>query len=361
MELKQKFWPFDGKSRGMFKAKTMHTFAPDDASRYFSVVPLHGTMLVVWKNGTYPHAATRSQVYAAECSVFEKCFREKTQLVTSKVTTSHNLAIFNDAGTIRAAGGLLLERSPAMTFLERQNRKFVPLRGPPLQLPVKGCVERRSDRKHCELDGRLSLVRFRDRVFLYARANTNAKGGGRFVQVATTDDLASGTSWSPFHLIRFVPGNQSIYQRVLGDPKLARDRADVYFAAVKQNPVDNTTLLALLPTVIRTDDDREGYEGTGAILMAVSRDGTTFAPPEVLATAAPLAGEINDHPVDGLLVDHDLVHVFVHTGVPGTADKLCAVKKLHRTPPPSKIRRYSIPIPALSALTHRALRALDPS
>ena len=47
-----------------------------------------------------------------------------------------------------------------------------------------GCVERRATFGGlCEFDGRVSLALFKGRLLLYARANTNPRGGGRWVQV----------------------------------------------------------------------------------------------------------------------------------------------------------------------------------
>ena len=50
----------------------------------------------------------------------------------------------------------------------------------------------------CEFDGRLSVVEYRARTWLYARANP-ALSGQRFVQVTSSADLRE---WTPFELVR---------------------------------------------------------------------------------------------------------------------------------------------------------------
>ena len=54
-----------------------------------------------------------------------------------------------------------------------------------------GCVERRREfGSACEFDGKLSVARYAGRYLLFARANLNAEGGGRFVQVAASNRAA---------------------------------------------------------------------------------------------------------------------------------------------------------------------------
>jgi hypothetical protein len=68
-----------------------------------------------------------------------------------------------------------------------------------------GCTERRT-RQHapmaylgqCEFDGRLSMVRFRGQLRLFARANP-AVHGERFVQTVSSSD--GGVTWGRFSLV----------------------------------------------------------------------------------------------------------------------------------------------------------------
>merc|ERR1711998_655408 len=57
-----------------------------------------------------------------------------------------------------------------------------------------GCVERRYGFSACEFDGRFSLIHFRDRFLLFARANLPS----RSVQMTTSKNLQQ---WSRFELI----------------------------------------------------------------------------------------------------------------------------------------------------------------
>ena len=73
---------------------------------------------------------------------------------------------------------------------------FAQISRPKLLFPGnhKGCVESRRGFGACEFDGRFSLIHFRGRFLLYARANVPS----RFVQITHSDDLKE---WSPFQLI----------------------------------------------------------------------------------------------------------------------------------------------------------------
>ena len=117
-----------------------------------------------------------------------------------------------------------------------------------------GCVERRQAPYLypgvCEFDGRLSLVYFRDRYFLYARANMAARGE-RFVQVTSSVDLKK---WSPFELVKVEGYNHT--------------EGDIYFFAVQLNPVHPRTLVALFPLV---------HHLQGCIGISLSADGVHWA------------------------------------------------------------------------------------
>uniref|UniRef100_A0A7S3K2Z5 Uncharacterized protein n=1 Tax=Aureoumbra lagunensis TaxID=44058 RepID=A0A7S3K2Z5_9STRA len=394
LSLETGYNPFLLKSRNtkLVPKKGTEVLRLRDASRYFSVID----NWILWKNGTYPHAAQHSQIIASlGCGSEElikrkwDCISKKQIIVTQSTTTSHNLAaIAKDANTLLCVGGLLLKSSPRLHYLQVSSSstysKSLDI-FPVLDYDAPGCVEMRSDRSHCELDGRLSLVRFRSDLFLYARANTNPNGGGRFVQVTKISSKHSA-SWSPFQLIHFAKNTKTsstIYSEILSQPYLAAERADIYFAAVNQNPVDANTMLALLPTVIRTSTHgpKQQWRGEAAILLALSCDGIHFSPPSPILPATPLGAEINDHPADGFLLDSNSLFFFVHHGVPGTQAKLCDYKKgrldteqnkeivFHGRSsntttaappplPPSRVVRYAISLPALANWTRHARHEL---
>ena len=181
-------------------------------------------------------------------------------------------------------------------------------------------------RAGCEYDGRLSIVRFRRRWLLFARANLRdcAPRGGRFVQVATSDDLST---WSPFRLLHvrgFEPAG-----------------ADVYFWAAQRNPVDGRSLLALMPL---SEPPR------ACIGLAFSRDGHAWSAivPLRLSLLAP-GGRTVDHPVARGVVRHGrTVHVYVQLHVPGVTAEY--------TRP--RLVRYALPTATLAELTRTALDGL---
>ena len=72
---------------------------------------------------------------------------------------------------------------------------------------VGGCVERRPDhRDWCDFDGRLSLVWWKKRFHLFARANTGVSK--RFVQMATSPNLRQWSDWSLITLADYKPFGQ---------------------------------------------------------------------------------------------------------------------------------------------------------
>ena len=77
-------------------------------------------------------------------------------------------------------------------------------------------------RRYCEYDGRFSLASLRGADLLYARANTNPKGGGRAVQVATRQ----GAAWGALRALSFLKGAKKPFD-ALEDAERARDSADV--------------------------------------------------------------------------------------------------------------------------------------
>ena len=94
----------------------------------------------------------------------------------------------------------------------------------------------------CEYDGRLSVLWFKGKLLLYARANVKPRGGGRYVQLAIASSESSDTgcaeqsgskSFGPFSLINLM--GYDMYQ------------GNIYTWSVSVNPVDQDSLLALFP------------------------------------------------------------------------------------------------------------------
>lgn len=186
-----------------------------------------------------------------------------------------------------------------------------------------GCVEkRRGFGAVCYFDGRFSLVHFRERFLVYARANLKALGGGRYVQVAVSArspsySLADG--FGPFSLITIQgydmhgPGN-------------------VYLASVKRHPFGDPSLVIGL-FAVNMGNQTEGHverwreggasfhgygntDGRSFIGLAISCNGQDFSHLIEVAPSTGLQGRTLDMPVDGFMSHQDgRVSLLIHRDV----------------------------------------------
>lgn len=206
-----------------------------------------------------------------------------------------------------------------------------------------GCIDNRpqyTGNLGCEFDGRLSLVHFRGTFRMYARSNLRegALAGGRFVQTSSSKDASHGswTKWEPLQ-IEAVPSGS----------------ADVYFFAAQANPVDNSSLMALLPL---------SQPPHACIALTFSADGRRFSRPVNLRTSSlgwrtalsngsgPIEWRSESHPAAGVVRRGDEVWLYIHESVPGVSMRL-------GRPRPS-LRRYRLPVSMLEMLTRKALHGL---
>ena len=206
-----------------------------------------------------------------------------------------------------------------------------------------GCIERRSrffaSMGHlgaCEFDGRLSLVRFRGELRIYARANP-ATRGQRFVQTVASVD--GGRTWGRFEFIRIAEYDYT--------------QGDVYFFAVTVNPVHPSSLIALFPLA---------HKFRGCVAVAASTDGLRWSAPTPLLRCAVHGERTIHHPVQGFVQEgNDSVALYVHENVPGTtSDTAPSPAQLQDFPylklPRPRLVRHSLPAAALRAWTEAALR-----
>ena len=206
-----------------------------------------------------------------------------------------------------------------------------------------GCLECRREfaSNGCEFDGKISIVRFRGRYHVYARANMKLDGGGRFVQAASTvassDTLPKGehlarSPYAPFARIRIGGYNAS-------------GPGNIYYAAVKPNPVDDQqqTLLGLFPVSLGRSGLTNG-DGKAFMGLSISCDGFIWAPLHKLASCRSRLGRAVDHPVDGFLVRNCTVYTLIHRNVPG-------VSSSNRT---SRLETYRMDTSMLSEMTRAA-------
>ena len=212
-----------------------------------------------------------------------------------------------------------------------RERAHEPLHEPPRVLDGlhAGCIEcRRGRGGACEYDGKLSLVHFRGRFLLFARANLDRSAGGRFVQVARSLSPDPAAGFAPFRRLR-IGG----YAPLGG--------GNIYFAAVSPNPIDRSTLLGLFPVTLTGEtwcapcgqcEPLTTGGGSGAnitcdsampppprafIGLSISCDGEHWAPLVTLHTTSARHNRSFDQPVDGMVSDGDAIHAYVHENVPG--------------------------------------------
>mmetsp|Transcript_23640 Transcript_23640/g.69402 ORF Transcript_23640/g.69402 Transcript_23640/m.69402 type:complete len:300 (+) Transcript_23640:1014-1913(+) len=154
----------------------------------------------------------------------------------------------------------------------------------------------------------LSLTRFRGRYLIYARANMQSKRGGRYVQVAMTDGDDPRGPYGAFSLLTIAGYEASVAS------------GNIYFAAVKPNPLDRGTLLGLFPVVLK-EALPQGTGGanndTGIIGLSISCDGRHWAPLVVLTTCYARRNRTKDQPADGFIVRGSTIFVLIHRNVPG--------------------------------------------
>ena len=139
------------------------------------------------------------------------------------------------------------------------------------------CLEERAvgpGKMPCEFDGKLSVVRWRGRLLMYARANMMKTGGGdRHVQVARSID--DGLTWSSFKLIEFGGGAAPV-----------KAENNIYFINVQ--PGGAGKLLATFPAVL---------DGEAGVWLSTSADGWLWSrPSRLLASNVYTSWRTDDHP-----------------------------------------------------------------
>ena len=143
-----------------------------------------------------------------------------------------------------------------------------------------GCVERRSRvGVDCEFDGKLSVVEWKGRTLIYARANT-AECGARHIQMSSSADGVRG--WSQWAMVEFEGESLRV-----GSPS-----SNLYYFTVRPH-AGSGRLLAFFPAVVQG-----GVEG--GIYASTSDDGLRWRAPERVLRSDVLAEwRTADYPVDG--------------------------------------------------------------
>ena len=180
----------------------------------------------------------------------------------------------------------------------------------------------------CYFDSKMSLTHFRDRYYVFARANTVPRGGGRFVQVAVSASDDPGGPYSSFEMIQ-IAGYSTIRS------------GNIYTAAIREHPLDTSMLLGLF-SVNEGQPGRVNKDGKCYIALSLSCDGKRWSNLTPLIHTNGSKGRTFDQPVTGLLRKGGAVHFFVHRDVPQISP---------RAPTQSRLERHTFRTSALMRLT----------
>lgn len=168
----------------------------------------------------------------------------------------------------------------------------------------------------CYFDSKMSLAAFRGRYLVYARENTVAGGGGRFVQVSFSTAAEAAGPYGPFERIT-IEGYTKIRQ------------GNIYTAMVREHPLDPTMLMGLFSV----NEGRPGAvneDGECYIALAFSCDGRRWSRLEPLVPTSGLRGRTFDQPVSGYVRRGGAVHFFLHRDVPQISPAAPARSRLER-------------------------------
>ena len=257
------------------------------SERYAVLVECGGQQLLFTRNNLFLHifeTLVRTRPSA------DANFSESSLAVNSHMMMSHNTAFLclPDGVTVAAYGGMGNDRGAGIRVILADASKL-PLKW---SFPVvavsgskekTGCVEKRDaaggGSDMCEFDGKLSVVAFAGRVFLYARFNLAPKGGARHVGVISSVD--GRQQWGRFQSIRVEGYNAGPAAN------------NIYYFNV-QHAKEANLLVAFYPASI---------EGRGCVYRSTSSNGVDFTAPECLMPSTIQADfRTGVHPLDALLL-----------------------------------------------------------
>jgi hypothetical protein len=187
---------------------------------------------------------------------------------------------------------------------------------------------------------RLALVRFDGKYLLYGRANMGSRGGQRFVQMTSSVDMKTWSSFRPISITGY-----------------SHSEGDIYFWAVQTNPARPSTLLSVFPLVHRLE---------GCLGIALSLDGIRWSRVRPLLACASVGERTLSHPAAPSMMrasdDSNSVWIYVHENVTGASLDMYLPLTLRevytQTEGPSRLVRYTLPMDVLKRWTILATRDL---
>ena len=197
--------------------------------------------------------------------------------------------------------GIVMFEAAHLNHLKRERWQIAAQRQEPLVLMGDNstCIDNHFVDGHCEFDGKLSLAFFRGKFHVYARLNLMPRDG-RNTQVAISEGSSARGPYGRFSQVQVR--------------EFPTDTHQIYFPAVKTNPIFNETLLGIFPVSasLRT--------GVSFIGVAVSCDGIHFGKmSRICSSESRGKGRSVDHPVDGLVLRGGALTMMVQRRVPGIA------------------------------------------
>jgi len=203
------------------------------------------------------------------------------------------------------------------------------------------CVDVRH-KPGCLLDGKVSLVFFRDRWHLFVRSNARYYGGRTLAHTVSEGDGPEGP-FGAFSPVSWV-----------GFDILEPNMANIYYGAIRVHPTDAGMLIGLFPlsTGLPNGKGDPNANTGGYIALAFSCDGMSWSEMAPLVYTPGVKGRTDDHPVNGYVYDatDSTFYFYVQHHVPDlSAD---AKENGH-------VRQYTLQPGALESLTASARSSLS--
>lgn len=198
-----------------------------------------------------------------------------------------------------------------------------------------GCTEARTRKNvivpgDCEFDGKLSLVHYRSRYLLFARANMHVRAGARHVQMASSADGVRG--WSNFSLL------------TIATVSAGEAENNVYF--LLPIPWRPRVLVGLMPAVL--------VGRGGGIFLVVSRDGLRWSAPQRLLRASRVSDRRTDEYPVGLRCPPYRLHCLLHV-----EHGVASIGTIHTRAFAPRHCEYALDASRLNATVGAALASLD--
>ena len=286
----------DDATPGSFVAamKVVTRFPRVAAHRFFSIIQANGEVYLLARTGPWPNASPGERLiaWAAGGAALEGVGREPAY--DAAQPWAHNFAAWADGETLFAVGG---RGDSAVTVSTELGAWGWRRRGArPVSSAHAGCLDFLPSFKGCEWDGKFSAAHLGSQLLLYGRMNTGSSR--RWAQVSVGTRAGRFGTFHPLEIEGMTPCEVRCNS--------------LYTVSVKANPAVPGTLLGLFPF-----HDQRAKPPRCSLGLAVSRDGRRFGRPrQIMETRCLANGRSADLPVDGIVIEGDVVYFYVHRDMP---------------------------------------------